>query len=100
MHEEKTITRMIEIYCNNTHGTHKREICTECSTLLEYSLGRLYNCPLQPNKPVCSSCLVQCYREDMRAKIRTVMRYAGKKMLFFHPLLTVSYVMKKCSLID
>lgn len=100
MREDKVITRMIEIYCNQTHGTHKREICTQCSTLLEYSLQRLYNCPLQPNKPVCSSCLIHCYRDDMRIEIKKVMRFSRKRILLNNPILSLRYLLKKWTMTD
>jgi predicted amidophosphoribosyltransferase len=92
--EEHTVSRMIGIYCRGVHGTESG-LCSECAALLAYSRERLAICPLQPDKPVCANCRIHCYRPDMREKIRRVMRYAGARMLYRHPLMTARYLRAK-----
>jgi hypothetical protein len=81
--EKKTIGVMISLYCHANHS--QRNLCPECSRLLDYSLARLDKCPFQDGKTTCGKCPVHCYRGDMREKIRAVMRYSGPRMIFRHP---------------
>ncbi|TFG90229.1 MAG: nitrous oxide-stimulated promoter family protein [Syntrophobacterales bacterium] len=84
--ERHTAEAMIRVFCSGRHGTPEG-LCPECRELLDYVAGRLERCPLQENKPRCSKCPVHCYKPDMREKIRAVMRYAGPRMLYRHPIL-------------
>ena len=85
--ESKTLEAMIEIYCHGCHDS-KEGLCSECRELLDYAVQRLQNCPFQENKPTCSKCTIHCYKPDMREKIRAVMKYAGPRMLYRHPILS------------
>jgi predicted amidophosphoribosyltransferase len=85
--EKRTVVAMIEIFCHGQHDT-KKELCPECRELLDYALQRLEKCPFQEKKPKCSECPVHCYKPDMREKIRAVMKYAGPRMLYRHPVLS------------
>ena len=67
-------------------------LCAECQELLQYALERLDNCPFQEHKTTCENCPVHCYRPEMRERIRAVMRYAGPRMLFRHPLLALLHL--------
>jgi predicted amidophosphoribosyltransferase len=88
--EVRTVERMIDIFCQGQHGKPDG-LCRECRTLFDYVIQRLQRCPLRENKPRCSQCPVHCYKPDMREKIRAVMKYAGPRMLFRHPLLSVGH---------
>ncbi|TSA54359.1 MAG: nitrous oxide-stimulated promoter family protein [Planctomycetaceae bacterium] len=85
--ENRTIEAMIEIFCHGQHG-RRVGLCPECTELLDYAMMRLKKCPFQENKPKCSECTVHCYKPDMRKKIRAVMKYAGPRMLYRHPVLS------------
>jgi len=86
--EEKTIAAMMRLYCRDHHGS-KNELCTECSELLEYARFRLNKCPYQEGKTTCAKCPIHCYKPVMREQVRAMMRYAGPRMLFRHPILTL-----------
>ncbi|MBT3662202.1 MAG: nitrous oxide-stimulated promoter family protein [Candidatus Marinimicrobia bacterium] len=88
--ENKTVNAMIEIYCGNLHDTGD-SLCIDCTHLSEYAEQRLIHCPFGENKPTCAQCEVHCYSKDMRAQIRTVMKYAGPRMLLRHPIMTVRH---------
>ena len=45
-------------------------------------------------KTFCSNCKVHCYRPEMRQKIREVMRFAGPRMLFVHPVAAVRHLIE------
>ncbi len=88
--ECKTIEAMISHYCRNHHLDDKQ--CLECAELLDYALERLEKCPFQERKTTCAKCLVHCYKPDMRQKVRTVMRYAGPRMIYRHPILAIFHM--------
>ena len=94
--EKRLIPKMVNIYC---HG-HKHErknkkgLCPECQALLEYSLFRLDKCPFKKNKKFCSFCSIHCYKPDMKVKIKDVMKYSGPKMLFSHPIFSITHVVQ------
>jgi len=50
-------------------------------------MRRLDQCPFQEAKTTCVKCPVHCYKPAMRERIRVVMRYAGPRMLWQHPVL-------------
>ena len=87
--EKQTVASMIGIYCRRHHG--RRQLCDECENLLQYALGRLDHCPFAGDKPTCARCTVHCYGPTRRARIREVMRYAGPRMLLWHPILAVRH---------
>ena len=90
--ERRTIKAMIDIYC---HGRHQRAagLCGECRRLLAYAMERIDKCGLAQNKPACAKCPIHCYKPEMRQRVREVMRYAGPRMIWSHPLLTLMHYM-------
>ncbi len=91
--ERKTLETMIGIFCRDRHGT-KGEICSDCAGLLAYAVKRLDKCPFGAKKPTCAHCPVHCYRPDMREKIREVMRHAGPRMIWRHPVLAACHLIE------
>lgn len=89
--ERSTVEAMIALYCHQQHGSNNG-LCTECETLRIYAGRRLQSCPFQEGKTTCAKCPVHCYKMDMRERIRAVMRYAGPRMLYRHPLMTVKHM--------
>jgi hypothetical protein len=85
--ERKTIQTMINLYCRGHHDTNQA-LCDECATLSAYAMERIDKCPFQDDKPTCAKCPIHCYKPDMRARVRAVMRYAGPRMMLHHPVLT------------
>ncbi|MDY5007803.1 nitrous oxide-stimulated promoter family protein [Candidatus Allofournierella merdipullorum] len=91
--EKEMVGAMIALYCRKKHGTRKG-LCPECEALLEYSCRRSDCCPFMETKTFCSNCKVHCYRPEMRQKIREVMRFAGPRMLFVHPVAAVRHLIE------
>ena len=87
--EKKTLRVMIGVYCR---GKHKGELCPECQKLLDYALLRTEKCPFMETKTFCSACKVHCYSKEMQEKIKEVMKYAGPRMLFYHPLQALDHM--------
>ncbi|NLZ39523.1 MAG: nitrous oxide-stimulated promoter family protein [Firmicutes bacterium] len=92
--EEKTVAKMIAIYCRDNHNSNS-EICDGCRKLLNYSQKRIEKCPFGEKKPVCAKCTIHCYAPQQRAEIKKVMRYAGPRMLYKSPFLTLRYLFRK-----
>ncbi len=86
--ETRTVEAMIRLYCRDLHGA-KENLCPACSELLSYSIERLAQCPFQQDKTTCASCPVHCFSPVMREKIQAVMRRAGPRMPYHHPLLAL-----------
>lgn len=88
--ELKTLMAMIILYCRHRH--EGEPLCVECTALARYAERRLERCIFGDAKPTCSNCVVHCYRADMRERVREVMRWAGPRMLFRHPVLAVRHM--------
>ena len=92
LREKETVADMIALYCRNNHGAARGALCSDCRALLEYAHARSDKCPFMETKTFCSNCRVHCYKPDMRERIRSVMRYAGPRMLFHHPVAALRHV--------
>lgn len=88
--EQQTVEQMIRIYCRHKEGN--RELCSDCKALLEYAHIRLTKCPFGEIKSSCRKCKVHCYRQDMKERIRAVMRYAGPRMILYHPVAAIRHM--------
>lgn len=90
--EAHTVAAMIRRYCRDRHHTTDG-LCPECAELLAYARRRLARCPVQEGKTTCGKCPVHCYAPGMRARIREVMRYAGPRMVWSHPLMALRHLL-------
>ena len=90
--EKQTIKTMIRLFCRAHHHS-SGELCPECQELENYAMARLLHCKFGEDKPTCAKCPVHCYKPDMRQRIREVMRYAGPKMVFSHPIMAVRHLL-------
>jgi len=88
--EWKTVTAMIYVYCRDQH---QASLCPDCQGLLNYVNLRLGRCHFGVEKPTCAKCPVHCYQRDRREQIRAVMRYAGPRMLWKHPWLSLWHLL-------
>ena len=87
--EQRTVEAMMRMYCGHHHGGGEEGLCAECSALADYSRRRLERCVFGDAKPTCANCVVHCYRDDMRERMRRMMRWAGPRMILRHPLLAI-----------
>lgn len=88
--EKKVVEQMIRLYCRRQEGN--RTLCPQCRELLAYAHARLAHCPFGNRKKTCRKCPVHCYKPEMKERMRVVMRYAGPRMLFHHPLATLRHL--------
>ena len=92
--EKKTVRQMVEIYCHGKKHVSKG-LCEECSTLLDYAYQRLDHCKFGENKPTCKKCPIHCYKPDMKEKMREAMRYAGPRMMWYHPVAAIRHLIRE-----
>lgn len=90
--EKEMVSQMIGLYCKKKHGG--KPYCAACAALDAYARQRSDKCPLMETKTFCSNCKVHCYKPEMQAKIREVMRFAGPRMLFHHPITAMRHVIE------
>ncbi|WP_407305718.1 nitrous oxide-stimulated promoter family protein [Desulfosporosinus sp. SB140] len=89
--EKQTARTMLRLYCKDHHRTCEG-LCQECQELEDYALARLDHCKFGDQKPTCGLCPVHCYKLDMRQRMIEVMRYAGPKMMFSHPVMALRHL--------
>ena len=82
---------MVRIHCRDKHAT-RTDLCGECRELMDYATRRIDRCIFGERKPTCARCTVHCYKAAMRERVRAVMRYAGPRMLWRHPILAIAHM--------
>jgi hypothetical protein len=87
-----TLRVMVKLYCRRHHRGAVSP-CPRCAELLAYATRRLERCVFGDAKPTCAQCTVHCYTADKRAEVRAVMRYAGPRMLLYHPILGLLHLL-------
>ena len=88
--ERKTMEAMMKIYCREQHGA-TAALCSECQELLNYANMRFDRCRFGEEKPTCARCPVHCYQRDRRERVKVMMRYAGPRMLWEHPVMSLHH---------
>jgi hypothetical protein len=88
--EWRTMRAMVRCYCRG-HQKSCSALCGECRELLSYAGKRLERCQFGEDKPTCAKCPVHCYQRQWREQIKTVMRYAGPRMIWRHPVLSLRH---------
>ena len=91
--EKEMVSQMIALYCRKKHHT-RGDLCPQCAALDAYAKMRADKCPFMETKTFCSNCRIHCYKPDMRAKIREVMRFAGPRMILHHPVAAIRHVVE------
>jgi hypothetical protein len=90
--ERRTVAAMLRLFCRARHQ-NEGAWCTDCEELLRYTEARLSACPFHAGKPACAQCLTHCYAPKQREQIRAVMRFAGPRMLWRHPVLALAHLL-------
>lgn len=89
--EKRVVEQMIRLYCRKRQGN--TTLCPDCRQLLDYAIERLDRCSYGNDKPTCRKCPIHCYRPAMKSRIKTVMRWAGPRMILYHPLLAIKHLL-------
>jgi hypothetical protein len=91
--EFKMIAAMLRMYCRAHHACGPQSLCRDCAELHDYAWRRLERCVFGDAKPTCANCTVHCYKASMRERIRQVMRWAGPRMIWRHPVLALRHML-------
>ena len=92
--EFKTIEAMVGIYCKANHKDKNHSVpCNECINFLVYAHEKLDRCPYGQTKPTCNKCPIHCYKQLQRDQAKIIMRYAGPRMLIWHPILAIKHLL-------
>jgi hypothetical protein len=87
--EARTLGALVRLYCRSHHG--RASLCPDCQALLDYACTRLERCRFGAEKPTCARCPVHCYQALQRERVKAVMRYAGPRLLWRHPWLSLRH---------
>ncbi|MFQ8705305.1 MAG: nitrous oxide-stimulated promoter family protein [Thomasclavelia sp.] len=82
--EKELISIMIKIYEDGNK--------VDLSELRNYAFKRIEYCPRKDEKTFCSSCPIHCYQKEYRQRIKKVMKYSGKRILFKYPIITIKHL--------
>lgn len=88
--EKSLVFLMIKIFCKSNHKNNI--LCKECIELYNYASMQINRCRFIETKTFCSACPSHCYKKDMREKIREVMIFSGKRMIFYRPILALKHL--------
>lgn len=91
--EKNTVEKMIYIYCRSKHKTDNC-LCDVCTQLNEYAQQRLSHCKFGEEKPTCEKCPIHCYKPSMKTQIQAIMKFAGPRMIIYHPILALKHLLK------
>lgn len=91
--EQQTVKQMIQLYCRHKEGN--AELCPTCKELLHYAETRLERCPFGEEKSTCRNCTVHCYKPELRKRMQAVMRYAGPRMMLYHPIAALRHLLHR-----
>lgn len=89
--EKDIVEKMMIIFCREKHGC-RDELCHDCQELLDYAFNRIDKCPIMETKTFCSVCKTHCFSNEMRERIKLIMKYSGRRMLFSHPVLAIKHL--------
>ncbi len=100
LREQRVVSQMIARYCAGNHAPLSRTehalcgqpICSECAALEAYALLRTRRCRRMDTKTSCERCGNHCYGAEQRDRIRTIMRYAGPRMVLHHPIAVIRHM--------
>lgn len=101
--EKLVVSQMVAIYCAGHHPAASRTktahcggaICPDCAELDRFAVARTQRCRKMETKTSCNKCEHHCYSPQMQQRIRDVMRYAGPRMLYHHPIAAIRHMLGK-----
>ena len=101
--EKRTISNMVAIYCAGNHDASARTetsfagepLCPACKAIDDYCVLRTERCRPMAPPPRREESGNHCYAPAQREQIRAIMRYAGPRMILYHPVAAIRHLLKK-----
>lgn len=91
--EQRVVEQMIRLYCKKKEGN--ASLCPDCAELLQYAIVRLEHCRFGDRKTTCRKCPVHCYRPIMKERMCEIMRWAGPRMIWHHPIAAIKHLARE-----
>lgn len=91
--EKNTVGLMIRLYCRRYEKN--KSLCNDCAELIKYAEAQLDRCKFGDEKPTCKKCPIHCYKPNMRERMRRVMRWAGPRMIIYHPIVAIKHLIRE-----
>ena len=91
--EQRVVEQMIRLYCKKKEGN--TSLCPDCAELLQYAIVRLEHCRFGDRKTTCRKCPVHCYRPIMKERMCEIMRWAGPRMIWHHPIAAIKHLARE-----
>lgn len=92
-YEKRVVEQMITLYCRRHDGN--KTLCDDCRDLIAYAHRRLDHCRFGEAKSACKDCPIHCYSPAMRERVREVMRWAGPRMMLYHPVAALRHLLNR-----
>lgn len=86
--EKQTIQKMVSLYAKS----HPETDSDYYQKLIDYAYNRLDKCRYSEDKPACKQCPIHCYQPIKRETMKQIMRWAGPRMLIYHPILAIRHL--------
>lgn len=67
-------------------------LCKDCLNLALLAQIHIQQCARIQDKSFCHLCPKNCYSKRHLKQISTMMKFSGKRILFYHPLLALKYI--------
>lgn len=99
--EKRVMFYMINLYCKHHHKDYQKiclktfgskPLCKECEEIYNYSTDRTDKCIFIETKTFCSTCPRQCYKINIKNKVKQIMSFSGKIMLIYHPIIALKHI--------
>lgn len=91
--EKRVVEYMVQLYCKKKENN--AELCPSCKAVIEYAHSRLDRCRFGEEKPTCKVCPIHCYKPEMKERIREIMRFAGPRIILYHPIIAIRHAVSE-----
>ena len=95
--DRDTLEALGRIYCDAHHGQADKDssgLCPFCRNVVETTFARSQSCP-NGHEGNYEDCSIKCQRGEEQKNVKRLMAYSAPRMLFRHPLMTITYLRKK-----
>ena len=93
--EYRTMHCMVQIYCADHHATAGGALCGECGEFLGLRAAPAREVPVRRRKAGLRQVPDPLLQAAQREQARSIMRYAGPRMVLRHPWLSLTHMLDK-----
>ena len=93
--EIDTIRAIVSLHCRKKHDHPPKLLCSECEDLLTYCEQKIQYCPWGDKRGQCVTCKSNCFHPDYIKRIKPMMRWAGPRLIFYHPIKLLRHYLRR-----